>query len=148
MDEADILIAKMPAKVLNAFEVWKKTHKNNETARIVGVHPVTVSNWRKKYQWDKIEKLELERMKDGSGAKIEQIKEEQRKIIEEAIEKALEQLRGGKLKARSFSDLVALLKYRLELEGEFRNDVNITISFSIAELHEELEKRRKMLNGG
>ncbi|MBC7197148.1 MAG: hypothetical protein H5U39_07860, partial [Deferribacterales bacterium] len=115
--------------------------------RIVGLSRATIHKWKKKYKWDLIEKERLLQTIEEDENVIEKIKDDQRKIVNAAIAAAVKQLKEGKLKARSFSDLVTLLKYRLELEGEFKDDVNVNINFSLAALHEELMKRRARLEG-
>jgi len=141
------LLASMPPKVLKAYEVWVRTHSIKETARIVGVSRATIHKWKKKYKWDLIEKERLLQTIEEDKNVIEKIKDDQRKIVNAAIVAAVKQLKEGKLKSRSFSDLVTLLKYQLELEGEFKDDVNVNINFSLAALHEELMKRRARLEG-
>lgn len=141
------LLASMPPRALKAYEVWVRTHSIKETARIVGVSRATIHKWKKKYKWNLIEKERLLQTIEEDENVIEKIKDDQRKIVNAAIAAAVKQLKEGKLKARSFSDLVTLLKYRLELEGEFKDDVNVNINFSLAALHEELMKRRARLEG-
>ncbi|MGE4413634.1 MAG: hypothetical protein AB7E45_08130 [Candidatus Caldatribacteriota bacterium] len=141
--EAEVLIKQMPAKVLKAYEIWTKTHSNKKTAELIGVSERTISVWKKKYRWEDIERETLARIIDEANDKVSKIKEDQRKIVTAAIASAIKQLKEGKIKARSFSDLVTLLKYQLELEGEFKQDVNVNVSLSLASLHEELERRRR-----
>ena len=137
----------MPAEVLKAYEVYTKTRSVRETAKLLGRSKNTIYKWRKQYKWEEIEKAQIQALVEGTQEYIEQLKEEQRKILDETIKHVVAQIKEGKLKARSLSDLVALLKYRLELEGEFKEEteVNVNVNLSIASLHEELMKRRKAL---
>ena len=145
--EAEELLQQMPAKVLKAYQIWATNHSPTQTAKIIGVHESTIRRWKKKYRWEEIEKATLNRIVNETKDYIEKIKEDQRKIVKAAIATAVKQLKEGKLKARSLSDLIALLRYQLELEGEFREEteVNVNVNLSIASLHEELMKRRKAL---
>ena len=144
---AEELLQQMPAKVLKAYEIWTTNHSPTQTAKIVGVHERTIRRWKKKYKWEEIEKATLNRIVNETKEYIEKIKEDQRKIVKAAIATAVKQLKEGKLKARSLSDLIALLRYQLELEGEFKEETNVSVNvnLSIASLHEELMKRRKAL---
>ena len=143
------LLAQMPAEVLKAYEVYTKTRSVRETAKLLGRSKNTIYKWRKQYKWDEIEKAQIQALVEGTQEYIEQLKEEQRKILDETIKHVVAQIKEGKLKARSLSDLVALLKYRLELEGEFKEETNVSVNvnLSIASLHEELMKRRKQALG-
>ncbi|MBO8180278.1 MAG: helix-turn-helix domain-containing protein [Archaeoglobus sp.] len=147
--EAEELLQQMPAKVLKAYQIWATNHSPTQTAKIIGVHESTIRRWKKKYYWEEIEKATLNRIVNETKDYIEKIKEDQRKIVKAAILTAVKQLKEGKLKARSLSDLIALLRYQLELEGEFREEtnVNVNVNLSIASLHEELMKRRKQALG-
>lgn len=141
------LLQQMPAKVLKAYQIWATNHSPTQTAKIIGIHESTVRRWKKKYKWEEIEKATLNRIVNETKDYIEKLKEDQRKIVTAAIASAIKQLKEGKIKARSFSDLVTLLKYQLELEGEFKQDVNVNVSLSLASLHEELERRRRAGGG-
>ncbi|WP_456326603.1 helix-turn-helix domain-containing protein [Palaeococcus sp. (in: euryarchaeotes)] len=138
------LIEEMPPKVLHAYQIYMTNHSVTETAKQVGVDRSTIYRWKKRYKWDELEKQKLEEIMADIEEYKAKIKEEQRGILDKAIEIAVQQLREGKLKVRSMSDLVALLRYQLELEGEFRDDnnINVNVGLSIASLHEELMKRR------
>jgi len=142
------LLQQMPTKVLKAYEVWTTNHSTSKTASIIGVHESTIRRWKKKYGWDELERKVLTQIVNENKEAIEKIKTDQRKIVYAAIRSAVNQLKEGKLKARSLSDLITLLRYQLELEGEFKEEtnVNVNVNLSIASLHEELSRRRELLN--
>lgn len=150
MSELAELIAKMPPKILNAYNIWRNTHSNTETARILGMHRTTIWEWRKKYQWDRIEQLRVQQLIEEEKDTIEKIREQQKVIVRAALKSALDQLKAGKLTARSLTDLVQLLRYQRELEGDTGEDsagnVSVNVTLSLAELHEELMKRRMEAN--
>lgn len=147
--DPDALLQQMPPKVLRAYQIWTTNHSPTQTAKIVGVSDKTIRRWKKKYHWEEIEKATLNRIINETKDYIEKIKKIQRGIINEALKITVKQLKEGKLKARSLSDLIALLRYQLELEGEFKEEtnVNVNVNLSIASLHEELMKRRKQALG-
>jgi len=141
------LLRQMPPHVLRAYEVWRTNHSAKKTAEIVGVVRQTINKWRKKYRWDDIERARLEATLEEEQSELERIKEEQRKIVRAAIATAVRQMKEGKLKARSMADLVALLRYQRELEGEFNDQqtINVSVGISLVELHEEIMKRRGLV---
>ncbi|MBO8181070.1 MAG: helix-turn-helix domain-containing protein, partial [Archaeoglobus sp.] len=120
----------MPPKVLRAYQIWTTNHSPTQTAKIVGVHESTIRRWKNKYKWEEIEKATLNRIINETQDYIEKIKEDQRKIVRAAIATAVKQLKEGKIKARSFADLIALLRYQLELEGEFKEETEVNVNVS------------------
>jgi len=143
------LLAKMPPKVLRAFQIYEKVHSIRETARQMGVSHTTISRWKKEYKWDEIERAQLMALMRANEEYIERIKEEQREIIGQVIDDVTQQIAEGKIKVRNISDLITLLRYQLKLEGEFKetNEVNVNMGLSLVELHEELKRRRKNWGG-
>ncbi|MBO8173491.1 MAG: hypothetical protein H0Z33_16610 [Bacillaceae bacterium] len=106
----------------------------------------TITKWRKKYAWDEIERERLENTLNLEVTELERIKGEQRKIVRAALAVAIMQLKEGKVKVRSMADLVALLRYQRELEGEYNEQaINVNVGISLVELHEEIMKRRGLV---
>lgn len=139
------LMSKMPPKILNAYNIWRNTHSNTDTARILGVHRATIWKWCKQYNWERIEQLRVQQLIEEEKDTISKIREQQRLIVKIAMKSAVDQLKAGKLTARSLTDLVNLLRYQRELEGDLDmegNNVSVNVTPSLAELHEELMKRR------
>ncbi|RLF79030.1 hypothetical protein DRN38_06420 [Thermococci archaeon] len=137
----------MSPKVLHAYQIYITNHSVTETAKRVRVDRSTIYRWKKRYKWDELEKQKLEEIIDEIEEYKIKIKEKQREILDKAINIAVRQLKEGELKVRSISDLVTLLRYQLELEGEFRNDnnINVKVGLSIASLHQELMRRKGLI---
>lgn len=140
----------MPPQVLHAYQIYMETHNVTKTAKAVGKSRRTIYDWKEKYKWDELEKRRLARIIRNTEEYRETVKDEARKILKEATDLAVAKLKMGELEIRTVRDLIDLLKFRLELEGERFDETKVEINnaINIASLMEEIEKRRKEAEGG
>jgi len=135
----------MPPKVLHAYQLYLYTHNLTEIAEELGVSRTTLWKWKKEYKWEERARSELKKLQEDAEAYRRDIKEEQRKIIRFLLAKGLQKAKDGELTPSSVNDILNLLKYQLELEGERFNDTNIEIKavFPLERLLREVEERKE-----
>jgi len=146
LKEYERLMRRMPAKVLEAYEVYQVTKNLAKTAEIVGVHRNTIGKWRKKYEWDKIEELRVKELMETDKDLIEALRKQQMEVVNMLLERAREEIEMGILKIKDVNDLLKALKYQRELAGDNVDESpDVNVMFAIAELHQTINERRRAL---
>lgn len=137
---------RMPAKVLEAYEVYQVTKSLAKTAEVVGVHRNTIGRWRKQYEWDRIEELRVKELMETDKDLIEALRKQQMEVVNMLLERAREEIEMGILKIKDVNDLLKALKYQRELAGDNVDESpDVNVMFAIAELHQTINERRRAL---
>jgi len=145
MKEYEKLMRKMPERVLRAYETFQVTKNLKKTAEIIGVHRNTVGKWRKKYHWDEIEELRTKELVDGDKDLIAALREQQMTIIKTLLDRAARDVEIGAVKIEDVNDLIKALKYQRELAGDKVDEMDVTVMFALADLHQTINERRRKL---
>jgi len=145
MKEYEKLMRKMPERVLRAYETFQVTKNLKKTAEIIGVHRNTVGKWRKKYHWDEIEELRTKELIEGDKDIITTLREQQMTLINTLIERARNAVESGRIKIEDVKDLIKALKYQRELAGDKVDEMDVTVMFALADLHQTINERRRKL---
>lgn len=121
-----------------AFMLYSTGTAINEIGRQLNLHKTTLYNWREKFNWEeRKKKIELAAMETTDNFTTE-IKRRQHQLLKAMMGAYADDLRAKKVHPNS-SDILSAFRHELQLFGELKPELNITVNTFFDDIKEALK---------